>query len=304
MNRNINLSLVALGVLAAFMTSACESQIPDVDSSTDAGTKLEVRVKGLVSDTRSVIVGDTLPNFSNFGVYAVNTETSGFVENCFNIEANYTNGKSTLSQDVIINFNENWNVYAVFPYNKLDYPTKMQVETATQTDYLWGRSIGVVNESHPKAEIQFGHILSRITLRFHRSSDNSSEYSIGSVSFEGDGENQFRNGYVDLIERKFVAKNYGSFQPINASLSANKLDSDNNLIIAELLVIPAKTRWSLCLEISGNKQYFWDVLPETDYLSGKQYIYDCEINTGGELVISNCEIQPWVTEEMPEVETY
>lgn len=301
---------MAVCLCLTFVTTACDSLIDDKVSGNTPETYLEVEVSGLKSLTRAVIEGDTLPDNSHFGIYLTKAGSRSLLDNGFNIETIYKGGVCGLSQNISLKSLGDVDVYAFYPYSSSGHPFEMEIDAVSQTDYLWGRSVdlngfqSVVNESNPAASIRFEHIMALITLRIHRSADNKTIYSIPSIAFDGDGENQFRKAYIDVIDRKFLAKDYGQFEPIDASLSATALDDENDIITADFLVIPSKTRWSLRVDFSGEKQYFWDAMPEAEYESGKRYIYDCEINKSGMLVISNCEIQPWETTEMPELETY
>lgn len=302
-----NIMTVVAGISIA--ATSCNSDVMSEKGMELSDTSLEVNLLG-VAGTRSVIQGSEFPNDSVFSVFTFigNTTTPAQEGNAARVT--YSDKKCVFDSPVMLPESTDVSVYAVYPYVERLDGQEIFVDTKKGIDYLGGRGVNengdikYANENDPTVNIRFEHILSRITLRIHRSSDNNNSYDIESVSFDGDGYNTFRVGYFDVFKREFTKTDYGSFEPIAASLSAVKLNDDNNLITADLLVIPSKTRWPLCMNISGEKQYFWDALPEKEYVSGTQYIYDCEISANGVLIIGECNIQPWENTDMPEVEPY
>lgn len=298
---------MTVSLMLAVMMMACESQISDKPTSNDPNSLLQVDVKGLKSMTRSAIIGDTLPDSSHFSLYLTKANSTTLIDEAFNVDTFYSNGKCELSQNVSLNGVGDAFVYAFYPYSLYGHPYEMKIDAMSQTDYLWGRgedangNQAYVNENQPKASIAFEHIMALISLRIHRSADNNSDYYIPSIDLYGDGENQFREAYINVLEREFIWKGYSQYDPIVATLSTTTLDENNDLILADFLVIPSKTQWGLRVNFSGEYQYFWDVLPEIDYQSGQRYIYDCTIsgNDSIYLTIEKCEILPWENTEMP-----
>ena len=309
MIKKLNAYLVALCFGMTVMTYSCGSLIEE-DQSIPAGEDfLKVEVLGLNTHTRSVIEGDSLPYNAKFGIYLTNAGSDAFIDNGFNIEATYRDRECNLMNNVSLSNVGAADVYAFYPFSTSGHPCDMLIDATTQNDYLWGRSEDAngtptyVNKSNPTAHIRFEHIMARITLRIKRSKTNGHTYYISGISLVGDMENSFRRASINVLQREFISKDYGDYQPIDATLSATDLNSDNELIIADFLVIPSKTQWSLRFKSYYDEYgYYWDALKEMEYESGKQYIFDCEINAYGTFSINRCDIEEWNVTEMPECE--
>lgn len=292
----------------AVLTTACDNLIDDRTSGKTTEALLEVEVNGLNPLYRSVIEGSTLPDDSSFGIYVVNSASFELIKDYSNVETFYSGGKCRLSRNVDLSCVDNTFVYAFYPYTSSGNLDSILIDAISQTDYLWGRSVASngslthVNASNTKANIHFEHIMALITLRIHKSEDNSRTYMIPSISFDGDGWAPFRSAYVNVLDRTFVNKNYEQFQPIEGTLSSNTIDDTNDVIYADFLIIPYKpeSNWPLCINFSGEKQYFWDAMPAGDYESGKHYIYDCVILADNTLTIKSCQIEEWSVIDMPE----
>lgn len=299
--RKINISsLIVGGILVAGTNTACQNQVSDLPIQEEPATLLEVEVVGIDNDTRGIIESDMLPDNTEYGIFAMEGANNFCIDGGYNVQVKYSGYKSTLVSNVVLPADFDVPVFAYYPYRAVDF-SEMPVEAVSQTDYLWGYSNVPVNREQPKAGITFEHIMSRITLRFHREADNDETYRINSIKLGGDREGQYRVGWVNLIHREFIAKDYSQYEMIEGSMSGNYLDDNNRQILADFLVIPSETQWDLNIEFDKGSQWFFN-MPSNDFKSGQQYIYDVYIHEDRVLLFILAEIRHWNNNEMPEVE--
>lgn len=289
-----------LGIVAGM--AACSNEEMATATGTDQQqVPLEIEVAG-VQTTRSIIEGNTLPEESQFGIFAmIGGGAERPADGGLNVRVDYMNGNCTLAQPVLIPNDADMLVYAYYPYNETytddSFLRQMPMETISQTDYLFGYCTDSdyhpsnVNQYNPRAYIYFQHALARVKLNIRKAADNPNSYQLPPVSLE----NIYSEGYFDLYERGFVGFagiTTLSFTPLNGTL----LDSSDDVITVDCLVLPQNLE-QLPVTLALNEQMKAN-LPSTIWSSGQQYTYEVTIDQGS-LTISNAVITPWENNEQP-----
>lgn len=294
----------SVGVVAtltlAIITSSCSDRLQEENTPLKKRVALEVCVEG-INETRSLVTGNALPDNCRFYIYYKSITPIG---------VNYRNGVCTIEEPIYLEESDGNNpVYALYPV-KTDL-NELAISYMTQNDYLRGISIdqnGIQANptvDNPKVSIRFEHILSRITLNIHKDASIDGYYKLSEVYLGGDRNNSFRVGAFDIESNRFTYTSTYEFQDIKGELKDNNylLETPDDVVTVDFLVIPSQTGWSV--KIPGVSSSWW-TLPDGNYEAGKQYVYDCILTDKDSvyLTITECEIRPWETTEMPELETY
>lgn len=169
--------------LGAIGVASC-SQEEDNAVMQEKGNLLKIRTT--VADTRGVITGTTFQKGDEIGICVTTVDGHDYTGNSQNIRATYTGSDWQLERDVVLTDDEAI-VYAYYPYNanvtdSIDIylnPTT----TPEQMDYLQGSCQGV-SINNTTANIQFNHVLTRITLAVTKGADDVGEGVISRVRIE------------------------------------------------------------------------------------------------------------------------
>ena len=296
-------ALMMSGLLAL---GACSNDDAFVPQFTDV--PLQVEVAGVEGESRAIIEGTTLPNESSYGIFAFYGNSSERLAQ--NIKVNYTDGVSTLTQNVFLPENSDISVYAYYPYTaNMTTEDYLQIESSSQIDYLYGYSansdnqLTYVNEAQPKASIYFRHAMARVTLKIKKAADNENNYKLPYVGLM----NVKQYGYLD-IKGNTVLDCSGT-EKLVAKPENYVLDAVDSEILVDFLVIPMNTAEqpvTLCIgDAIGGTIEDWLLsasIPNSTWTSGQQYTYTVTISKGGVLELSEAVITEWVNNEQPSIE--
>ena len=296
----------ALLVSSLFTLSACnnnEESLPELSN-----VPLQVEVAGVETKGRAIIEGTTLPNESSYGIFAFYGNSSDRLAQ--NIKVNYTDGVSTLTQNVFLPENSNISVYAYYPYTaNMTTEDYLQIKSSSQTDYLYGYSgnsdnqLTYVNEAQPKASIYFRHAMARVTLKIKKAANNENSYKLPYVGLT----NVKEYGYLDIKESTVL--DCSGTEELIAKPENYVLYAVDDEILVDFLVLPMNTAEqpvTLCIgDRMGSTTEDWQLsasIPNGTWASGQQYTYTVTISKGGVLMLSEAVITEWVNNEQPSIE--
>ena len=296
--------------LGAISIASC-SQEEDNAMMQEKGNLLKIRTS--VTDTRGVITGTTFQKGDEIGICVTTVDGHDYTGNSQNIRATYTGSDWQLEQEVELTDDEAI-VYAYYPYNanatdSVDIylnPTT----TPEQTDYLQGSCQGV-SINNTTANIQFKHVLTRLTLAVTKGANDVGEGVISRVRIEN-GLQYYNGQYVGErptkrdtkiatrgkmsiktgANRKITSQeDYFVEIPVNCTINASEAQN------IDILLLPVSyssiqvntwstTRINVILTIDGDEYRFTlDAVPESSGLfptyswkAGQQYTYPITIN--------------------------
>ena len=278
-----------------FTLGACsneENSLPQLSN-----VPLQVEVAGVQAKGRAIVEGTTLPNESSYGIFAYYGNSSTLAKN---VKVNYSNGTSTLTQNVFLPENNDVSVYAYYPYMTDMAAEKYQIQSASQIDYLYGYSadsdnkLGYVNEAQPKASIYFRHAMARVTLKVKKAADNENSYKLPYVSLM----NVKKNGYLYIKESAVI--DCSGTEELIAKPDNYVLEAVDDEIVVDFLVLPMNTAEQPVTLGLGSNATNWDLtanIPNVTWVSGQQYTYTVTVSKGELLDISNAVIFPWDVSE-------
>lgn len=263
---------------ACLSLSACSNQ--EELAVAEKKVPLEIAIKGCT--TRSIISGNTLPNDSQLGIYAVNTDN---VIAYKNILATATDNVWKMAEPIYLTELEK-HIYAYYPYNEATEFNNLPIDAREQTDYLYGYAVNAnnmlttVNASNPKADILLKHAMARITLNIKKSANNVTEQ--GTV-LQAILAGVPLTSSLDI--RSGEMKTAMSGDLVIATKVALSMEGEN----VDILVPPTETEVVLSLNI--NEKYHSIKMPAI-WEAGQQYTYTVEI-TNNSLAVSEATIAPW-----------
>lgn len=312
--KQINITGLSLALGLTALLSGCQSQ---TECKADFAKEVELQVNVAGVGTRATLVeGTTLPDECNYFIFPMSGDSQDryvywdYSDSPAVVE--YKNGKSTIVEPgkIILPNDSVVPVYAFFG-SWPDHVREVWIDGTQQTDYLWGKSVDsdgnldYASVSHPEVNIQFDHVMARITLNFRlgESMEQTDYYKLD-PKLAGDSEGSYRDGYVNIITQEFINKDYGKYEELKPIIKDGNYglghNYKNDVVTCDYLVIPSETVWYIHEPGIGDG---WFSLPATNYESGRQYIFNITIDKGDEgLRISIPDIVPWQDNVMPELE--
>ena len=195
------------------------------------------------------------------------------LDNVWNVEKNiYLNSKSGTLR-------------AYFPYDaEVETPTQIQVESATQTDYLYSRAI-TVNAENPVVTLQMQHALALVRLVIKKNG-YLGEGDVSGVSLQGINT----EGMLDISSGEILISKTG-----NESYKGAFQLTDDPLTIGMIALPQTVTSTTVLLFIDGERYGY--KLPEGIWEQGKETTYTLGINTVGKKLfeLGNSSIDEWGT---------
>lgn len=310
--QSILLTMIAAGSSMSVISCGDADEMSQVDGA----NKVPLEITTAVS-TRSIIDGTTLPEESQFGIFAMVGE-NGYtaVENGVNTLVTYVKSTCTLNKKVYLPESTNVHVYAYYPYNSNYNETyflhgKMPIEVESQTDYLYGYSVNsdnkssYVNSQNPKATILFKHAMSLVSFVIKKDEKYSEDIDIYNVGLS----NVYTQGVLNIIkeneEQDVVIGNTLGY--ISTGLKEH-ISTDG--LTVNLLAIPMNNLYDREVQVSLNYGYGGNdkkpsiSLPTeitNQWLPGQKYTYTVTIKKGS-LSISEAVITPWNNHEQGGIE--
>lgn len=294
-------SIIAFcGMAAVMMTASCSSEQnePTVAAKEAA---LEISVEG-IEKTRAVIDTEYLPSGSEFSLWAWSKDSEKAISGGENVLVQMNGYTATPKEAIYIPANDTVAVSAIYPFNSDFKDRYVELDCTKGEDYLWGEGLQYATSLQPKVGIRFHHLLSRITLHFTVTEDNETSYDFKAVYLRGDGDYQARKLIVDAFTGKIEEYMPSDYEDIPGILNSTMLRKGSDLTVT-FLVAPTysdrATYWNVKLDSTVTVNNF--ELPEANYDSGYNYIYNVQISDGDKLIVTDCEIAPWENTEMPEI---
>ena len=265
----------------SLMIVACTGE--DVSSSVD-GKPLQVELFGL-QPTRAAITSTTLPDGSQYGIYVANYgQIVKRGDNGYNIPVTYQSGKSTMSRDYILQSATDYSVYAAYPQENSSDVMTMQLETASQTDYLYGYAVddnggqAVINQDNHVAKIQMRHAMALLRFNIFQSEDNKQENIVTAV---------------ETYEMPVSASlNLQTGEQTQQKIGNNRIKcqftAETTPHTVEMLVLPYN-EFILSFEVNGKSIYAYR---QQVLQAGNSYTFNVEIQSDAKLIISEATITP------------
>lgn len=280
--RNVRCIAICLTIMA------CTGE----DASPTDGIPLQVELHNMLP-TRTAITATTLPDGSQYGIYVAPLgKTVNKGDNGFNIPVSYSGGKSTMGRDYILQPATDYSVYAAYPQENNSDGMTLQLETASQTDYLYGSAIdntgeqAIINQDNHVAKIQMRHAMALLRFNIFQSEDNKQENVVTGIRIPKNVTSCTLN--LQTGERTNESWNT---QTLDCYLSVNsKLQS------VDMLVLPnkqSKQGFEFCV---NNKWIYTSV--ESGLLNGNCYSYNVELYSDAKIIISETTITPRENETM------
>jgi len=272
----------------SLMIVACTGE--DVSSSVD-GKPLQVELFGL-QPTRAAITSTTLPDGSQYGIYvAYYGQIVKRGDNGYNIPVTYQSGKSTMSRDYILQSATDYSVYAAYPQENSSDVMTMQLETASQTDYLYGYAVddnggqAVINQDNHVAKIQMRHAMALLRFNIFQSEDNKQENIVTAV---------------ETYEMPVSASlNLQTGEQTQQKIGNNRIKcqftAETTPHTVEMLVLPYNNGIHLSFEVNGKSIYAYR---QQVLQAGNSYTYNVEIQSDAKILISEATITPRENETM------
>jgi hypothetical protein len=295
-----NLWSALIVLLSLVACSNQEENLPEMSTE-----HLQISTVDVAASTRAKITGTVLPNGVQYGIFA--GASSNTLNNGKNVAVSYTEGVSTLSNEIVLPQGCKIPVYAYYPYTKGVSATSVPIEILSQTDYLWGWSadtsgdLAYATEASPSVNIHFEHILARVTLRIHKAEDNAKTYHITSAYLNDGGRDfAYRKANANIYEHTLTDFDFGATsgnglnrgQDILGDLHPDYLKTSKDEIMVDFLVLPSSyIAWSFKI-VTDDSELSSDFYG-ADFQSGMQYTYDVIINQGNKLTLDAEEIVPW-----------
>lgn len=276
-----------IAVCLAIMACTGEDASPTVD-----GIPLQVELQNMLP-TRTAITATTLPDGSQYGIYVAPLgKTVNKGDNGFNIPVSYSGGKSTMGRDYILQPATDYSVYAAYPQENNSDGMTLQLETASQTDYLYGYAVdnngeqAVISRDNHVAKIQLRHAMALLKFNIFQSEDNKQENIVTGVRIPKNVTSCTLN--LQTGERTNESWNT---QALDCYLSVNSKPQS-----VDMLVLPNRQSvqgFEFCV---NNKWIYTSV--KSSILEGNCYTYNVEINSDAKIIISEAAINPRENETM------
>lgn len=268
-------------IAVCLIIAACTGE--DTPSSVN-GVPLQVELQS-PQQTRTAITATTLPDDSQYGIYVAHKgQVVKYGDNGFNIPVSYKDGKSTMSRDYILQPATDYHVYAAYPQENGSDEMTMLLETASQTDYLYGYAVddkgeqAVINQGNHVAKIQMRHAMVLLKFNIFQSEDNKQENIVTGIStYE-----MPVTASLDLQTGEQTQQKNGE-TIVKCQLKASVTPQT-----VEMLMLPYHYL-SGYFEING-KQILISL--QQSFQAGNSYTYNVEIQGDGKLNISEATITP------------
>ena len=168
-------------ITTAFASCTNESE----DIKPQQGTPLQLNVKTATIQSRGLIESATLPDGSQIGITLAGDVYSEYDNTVFT--ASTVNGKQqwNSTKEVLLTSEESV-LFSYYPWKEGTDYNAIEIETASQTDYMYGTPVESVSEDNPNPTITLNHALANINLTFVKGT-YVGEGNVTEVSVHGDG---------------------------------------------------------------------------------------------------------------------
>ena len=276
MKKNRFLLIPIMGILAVGIFISCG------DDDTASGKTSVLSINRAEVLTRSS--KDTFEQGDEIGIFVLD-DTGGKYNDCscsWNNKATLLENGWKVEKNIYLN-EKGGTMKSYYPYNaEVTQPTQIPVESATQTDYLYSRSI-TVNAENPVVTLQMQHALALVKLVIKKDG-YLGEGDVTGVSLQGINT----EGTLDISTGEILISKTG-----NESYKGSFRLTDEPLIIGIIALPQTVTSTTVLLMIDGERYGF--KLPEGEWSQGKETTYTLGINTVGKKLfeIGSSTIDEW-----------
>lgn len=306
---------LAAGIALSVTLPSCQSDKDTPTGSTpeSSGVALQVNSSSIFGgDTRSGIVeGESLPDNCDYVLFALDRDTVNYIYTGEYALVHHMHDRDSViypSEGIMLpSLNVPATILAFYPEGYTDHVDYACLNTLDREDFMWGTAVDrdgqpmYASEENPAVNILFEHILARITLKIKRGENNQDSYKFTDFTLGGDYENSYRTAYANLRQRTISNHDYEDLKPIPGIWEKYYFNEDqNDVVTVDFLVIPSNTTWVLDMTYDFSDYHLVANLPQTNYESGNQYIFnvtiDKEVDNTPYLRISDVKVTPWVRE--------
>lgn len=173
--------VVYLMLAVALGTTACNN---DVDGLAAGSNLLDVSFNVTSPNSRALITDEYLPEGSRTGALLVGEGYDEYANICFTATGSEEN-QTWKSDNVYLNSNAA-TLYSYYPYSVDADVSALQIETASQTDYMYGTPLTTVSAANPSVTVALNHALTNVSINLLKG-NYTGEGKISSVSVMGEG---------------------------------------------------------------------------------------------------------------------
>ena len=133
------------------------------DASSLSGGKLDLSFGVQQPASRAVITDDYLPSGSQVGVTLSGTDYADYANVCYTASGTGTSQSWAGSKDVLLTSSAA-TLYSYYPYSSTGSSDAIPVETASQTDYLYGTPVTGISEAKASTGVTLNHALANLKI--------------------------------------------------------------------------------------------------------------------------------------------
>lgn len=225
--------------------------------------------------TRAIVESSSFNTGDQIGVFVRNADGTDYVSGSYNILATY-DGNWIFENEVPLS-DAPATVYAYYPYNTGENLEDNLLwfdlnKEGGADDYLVATTTETFDASSPVANLQFKHVLARVTFSITCGAGN--KYTLSSVVLRSPSHNLFHRGYIDLRTGRASQSLYnGDLGDIKVNTDAVVYETEP--VIVEMLVYPLATEAAgdLTLELTMDGVPYIVSMPAVNWEAGRQYTY-------------------------------
>lgn len=273
-SRILIIPILGIMLVGIFISCGKDEAKPDKTSILSIG-KAEVLTR---SSKDAFTEGDEI------GIFVMNEDGDKY-NDCpctWNNRATLLENAWKLEKNIYLNSNTG-TVRAYYPYSTtVEQPTRIPIESATQTDYLYSRQM-TANAENPVVTLQMQHALALV--KFVVKKENyAGEGVVSGISLQGIS----REGTIDITTGDIVVSKTG-----NESYKGDFLLEDSPLTIG-IIALPQRITSTTVLFFVDGERYGYK-LPEGVWEQGKETTYTLGIDTSGKKLfeIGSSTIDSW-----------
>lgn len=189
----------------------------------------------VVDDIQSKATKSSFSDGDKLGIFAtLGTLSSPYAGVSSNVECLF-NGSTWISEPIYLT-GKSATVYAYFPHStSAGKGTVIPVETASQTDYMYGKGDREVNSVNPELNIEMKHALAKLSFKI-RKVDYDAKAILKSISVTGGNGYKFSTtGTLDCEKGIIISDNINGG---STAINCNEVLSNSFIQSHEILVIP------------------------------------------------------------------
>lgn len=274
--------------------SSCLSETDNIMNEEDEQLNLYVYVNN--NQGRAVYTESTLPAGSKIGLCVVDQSGNSYNNKDYN-NVLYTatgsgNSQKWLSSPPVYLTTTKADVYGYYPYKSGVSIDNLQIETDSQTDYMWATPVNEKNMDNTDVSLSMNHALSLIRVSIFKE-DMDEKLSLSALSLSSDG---IASGAV--LNGK--NGNLSGFSGRGANFAATYEDIEipdnaNNAITTDFMVIPTGVDEYINFSCTVNgKEFRMKSKPQEPLKSGYIHCFDAVVRDT-EIALNHISVIDWST---------